>query len=171
MKITKVVAIIVAAVLTIIIAGILLESLRFVHIGTLLPNNSASVPTDNGNIIPEAPSDPVVPRPIGGDKDAHGCLPAAGYTWCEQKQKCLREWEEKCFDRAGGGQVCTQEAKQCSDGSYVSRTLPGCQFAPCPEDKGQMCGGIAGIICPAGFTCKMSGDYPDASGTCVSSQK
>jgi len=36
------------------------------------------------------------PKLIGGDKDAHGCLPAAGYTWCEVKQKCLRSWEEKC---------------------------------------------------------------------------
>jgi len=28
--------------------------------------------------------------------------------------------------------ACTQEAKQCSDGSYVSRTGPNCEFSPCP---------------------------------------
>jgi len=28
--------------------------------------------------------------------------------------------------------ACTQEAKQCPDGSYVSRTGPNCEFAPCP---------------------------------------
>lgn len=33
---------------------------------------------------------------IGGDKDEHGCLIAAGYSWCEVKQKCLRPWEEQC---------------------------------------------------------------------------
>jgi len=33
---------------------------------------------------------------IGGDKDEHGCLIAAGYSWCEIKQKCLRAWEESC---------------------------------------------------------------------------
>jgi len=33
---------------------------------------------------------------IGGDKDEHGCLIAAGYSWCEAKQKCLRIWEEPC---------------------------------------------------------------------------
>ena len=33
---------------------------------------------------------------IGGDKDEHGCLIAAGYSWCEIKQKCLRVWEESC---------------------------------------------------------------------------
>ena len=34
---------------------------------------------------------------IGGDKDEHGCLIAAGYSWCEPKQKCLRTWEEECI--------------------------------------------------------------------------
>jgi hypothetical protein len=33
---------------------------------------------------------------LGGDKDEHGCIGSAGYAWCETKQKCLREWEEKC---------------------------------------------------------------------------
>ena len=28
--------------------------------------------------------------------------------------------------------VCTQEAKQCPDGSYVSKTGPECEFSPCP---------------------------------------
>lgn len=28
--------------------------------------------------------------------------------------------------------MCTQEAKQCADGSYVSRTGPKCEFAQCP---------------------------------------
>jgi len=33
---------------------------------------------------------------------------------------------------------------------------------------GQMCGGIAGIMCPDGETCNMQGKkYPDASGICV----
>lgn len=29
-----------------------------------------------------------------------------------------------------------------------------------------MCGGIAGFPCPAGYKCKLEGDYPDAAGTC-----
>ncbi|MBN1325467.1 hypothetical protein JW977_00595 [Candidatus Falkowbacteria bacterium] len=37
------------------------------------------------------------PMLIGGQKDAHGCLIAAGYSWCEPKQKCLRMWEEDCY--------------------------------------------------------------------------
>lgn len=33
---------------------------------------------------------------LGGDKDEHGCIGSAGYSWCESKQKCLRVWEEDC---------------------------------------------------------------------------
>lgn len=29
--------------------------------------------------------------------------------------------------------VCTQDAKQCPDGSYVGRSGPNCEFAACPE--------------------------------------
>ncbi|MBM4402634.1 MAG: hypothetical protein FJ044_05310, partial [Candidatus Cloacimonetes bacterium] len=29
--------------------------------------------------------------------------------------------------------ACAQDAKQCPDGSYVSRVPPNCSFAPCPE--------------------------------------
>lgn len=33
---------------------------------------------------------------VGGDKDEHGCIGSAGYSWCQEKQKCLRIWEEPC---------------------------------------------------------------------------
>jgi hypothetical protein len=36
--------------------------------------------------------------------------------------------------KSGGNHqtACTQEAKQCPDGSYVSRVAPSCDFAQCP---------------------------------------
>jgi len=40
---------------------------------------------------------------VGNDRDAHGCIGSAGYTWCEVKQKCLRTWEELCVaDQTAG---------------------------------------------------------------------
>lgn len=33
---------------------------------------------------------------VGGDRDIHGCIASAGYSWCEEKKKCLRTWEEPC---------------------------------------------------------------------------
>lgn len=64
-------------------------------------------------------SDSVQPI-LGGDKDEHGCIGSAGYSWCEQKQKCLRIWEESCESttqpaikacRPTGcsGQICADE--------------------------------------------------------------
>jgi len=35
---------------------------------------------------------------IGNETDEHECVLMAGYTWCELKQKCLRDWEELCDD-------------------------------------------------------------------------
>ncbi|MDP3953901.1 MAG: GerMN domain-containing protein [bacterium] len=31
--------------------------------------------------------------------------------------------------------ACTMDAKLCSDGSYVARVSPDCDFAPCPETR------------------------------------
>ena len=33
---------------------------------------------------------------LGSERDIHGCIPSAGYRWCEVTQKCIRPWEEKC---------------------------------------------------------------------------
>ena len=41
-------------------------------------------------------SDQELPVVVGGDRDEHGCIGSAGYSWCEAKQKCLRVWEEDC---------------------------------------------------------------------------
>ena len=31
---------------------------------------------------------------VGNDKDKHGCIPSAGYSWSELLQKCIRPFEE-----------------------------------------------------------------------------
>jgi hypothetical protein len=37
------------------------------------------------------------PPLVGGDKDEHGCLASAGFSWCEVKQQCQRMWETLCI--------------------------------------------------------------------------
>ena len=34
-----------------------------------------------------------IDQPIGGERDEHGCLSAAGYTYDEEVGACLRDWE------------------------------------------------------------------------------
>ena len=55
------------------------------------------------NLLDNKPTDKPINRKeemTGGDRDEHGCIGSAGYTWCEPKKKCLREWEEPCTGQA-----------------------------------------------------------------------
>lgn len=80
-------------------------------------------------------------------------------------------------------QACTEEAKQCPDGSYVGRTGPNCEFAACPEvatttpsntppvvGMGEHCGGFImnAPVCATGLRCEFKVSSPDTGGTCVS---
>jgi len=33
---------------------------------------------------------------VGNDRDAHGCIGSAGYSYCEAKASCIRVWESYC---------------------------------------------------------------------------
>lgn len=62
----------------------------------------------------------------------------AGYPVAESYPRQCQTPDGRNFveELTGGtGRVCTQEAKQCPNGSYVSRTGPNCEFAPCPESE------------------------------------
>jgi len=63
---------------------------------SLIKNELPENTTTNSNESPETNNndEPI----IGGETDEYGCLIAAGYSWCQPKQKCLRIWEEKCTE-------------------------------------------------------------------------
>ncbi|MFH1712471.1 MAG: hypothetical protein ABH846_04540 [Patescibacteria group bacterium] len=53
--------------------------------------------TPDGQSFTEVITDDLVnDQIIGGDTDEHDCLIAAGYSWCEYKQTCIRVWEKIC---------------------------------------------------------------------------
>ncbi len=111
-----------------------------------------------------------VGRVYVGNLDVNAELVRQGYAWVYRKyakDKSLYRWEEEARESRRGlwasdhpippwewrrgkktvkkdAIVCTMDAKQCPDGSWVSRKPPGCQFAPCPgEDQ----------TSPGQFTC------------------
>ena len=45
--------------------------------------------------VPVAPVVSEVPeaKMTGSDRDAHGCIPSAGYAWCVRTTQCERPWE------------------------------------------------------------------------------
>jgi eight-cysteine-cluster-containing protein len=53
--------------------------------------------------------------------------------------------------------------------SPISPIITQTQISPIPHitSSPKFCGGIAGVICPAGYYCKYDGKYPDAGGTCL----
>ena len=104
---------------------------------------------------------------VGNDSDSHGCRASAGYSWCEQKQKCLRIWEENCTSTAPPV-ACTTEAKICPDGSAVGRQGPNCEFAPCPQSNSTLPANYTlygkitiGPLCPV-EPCNRTFDYSGA---------
>ena len=104
---------------------------------------------------------------IGGDRDEHGCIGSAGYTWCASKQKCLRTWEEECPDvdmnedlcRSAGGNWnnCSNKCRIDNQGKESVACTMQCE-ALCE------CGGLAGFGCPKSYTCKLPGGIADALG-------
>ncbi len=78
--------------------------IALVFAGCVQPTQPAE-PTTTPEVTPVSTpaATPDAPPLIGGDKDEHGCIGSAGYTWCEPKQKCLREWEEPCEEPLIGG--------------------------------------------------------------------
>jgi len=67
----------------------------FAAFGCVETQTQAPTATLAPTVAPTAAPSPS-PSLIGGETDEHGCLVAAGYSWCEEKQKCLRSWEENC---------------------------------------------------------------------------
>lgn len=60
-------------------------------------STNSSADTAPAETVSKIGSDTLINRPLlGGDRDEHGCIPSAGYVWCEKLQKCVRPWETPC---------------------------------------------------------------------------
>jgi len=53
----------------------------------------------------------------GSDRDAHGCLPSAGYRWCKAMSKCIRPWEEHVHSESDFVGKCTKSTPSVLVGS------------------------------------------------------
>ncbi|WP_429551992.1 hypothetical protein [Paraburkholderia sp. MM5477-R1] len=63
-----------------------------------------------------AASPPGIPSPVvGADRDAHGCIGSAGYSWCESTHQCERPWE--LARQKGFALSAEQFAHYCTVGS------------------------------------------------------
>lgn len=84
---------------------------QFTSLGDFL--NSILKPADhipdfeNEGTLPESEGDESTDSPVimvGGDRDDNDCITSAGYTWCEKKNECVRqwmldgEWDDECTE-------------------------------------------------------------------------
>jgi len=65
-------------------------------------------------------------QPIGGQRDEHGCLGPAGYSWNSDIGACIREWELD-DDQRRAADLAVRHAKP----SYAT-TIVGVDVARCP---------------------------------------
>ena len=94
--------------------------------------------------------------PLGGQKDDNNCLAAAGYTWCESSQSCIRQWVTPCEDNYNDCNDCLSRQRNgeniacptncdlisikdpCSSGCPPPFPCPApgpdCEFTPPPKD-------------------------------------
>jgi len=71
---------------------------------------------------------PPAPTPMpGSDRDAYGCIPSAGYTWCADLNQCIRPWETNCtFESAGTGDDMMPGSDRDSHGCIGSAGYTWC---------------------------------------------
>lgn len=68
----------------------------FRHIATILAVSAVAacgIKSINSENMGHAHALPDTPTRVGGDRDAHNCIPSAGYTWSQTLNRCVRIWE------------------------------------------------------------------------------
>ena len=127
--------------------------------------------SNNVKTTPLSPVPNIENNLVGSDKDSHGCIGSAGYSWCAVKNKCLRVWEEKCevapISTTTNSVVCTMDAMMCPDGTYVGRSAPDCKFI-CPSVSDKCVeGDVKRYTCPNGSQVNWCGCSETGSFTCI----
>lgn len=56
------------------------------------PVITAGHPNEAQLVLKRVGAQPPVSTP-GADRDEHGCIRSAGYSWCAKERKCVRPWE------------------------------------------------------------------------------
>jgi len=53
---------------------------------------------------------------VGGDVDKQGCIPSAGYRWCDDMSSCIRPWEHGMDSASAFASKCERSAakRQCN---------------------------------------------------------
>lgn len=103
------------------------------------PSASSSGSTGGGSAA--IPAGANARQIVGGDKDEHGCIGSAGYTWCESKKACIRSWETECPE--------TTNTNSCPQ-----LTSPSPELEEKCKAEGKTLGKVTKDGCVVGYECR-----------------
>ncbi|MCB9639553.1 MAG: hypothetical protein H6728_02815 [Myxococcales bacterium] len=87
-----------------------------------------------------------------------------------QSRLCTKLYSPVCADtpapKGTHGNLCEFKAHVRSGAGEDGQFKGHWDVGAC-DAEGQFCGGIAGLPCPEGYNCVLSGSYPDAGGSCT----
>jgi len=66
-------------------------------------------------------------KPIGGERDVHGCLTPAGYSWDDEIKACLRPWEIKDESQRIAAKIAVEYVGQSKGLTVVQVDVRKCQ--------------------------------------------
>ncbi|MCB9362618.1 hypothetical protein H6504_04230 [Candidatus Woesearchaeota archaeon] len=89
--------------------------------------------TEDGKLFVREIAEPV----IGGDKDEHGCLVPAGFSWNSSLGACVREWELDAEARQAVELVVSTSDEQLTIVSAVEKDCDGCYDVVVEAPDGQ----------------------------------
>lgn len=103
------------------IKGIQIYWVDFKSASGKIDRKAAKIEVVNISPTPRATPSSCQPRPACLDLKPRCLLPEPADGWCPTLSPSTLS-----------PRACTEEAKLCPDGSYIGRTGPNCEFAPCP---------------------------------------
>jgi hypothetical protein len=77
---------------------------------------------------------------VGADRDEHGCILSAGYSWCEATSSCIRSWEHGISNEEDFAKMCTPQSRTVAVGGDADKH--GCR----PSAGFQWCKSLSSCI-------------------------
>merc|ERR1712238_391161 len=75
---------------------------------------------------------PIIP---GGDRDQHGCIGSAGYSWCDSLKECIRTFDTTCPPVNPGGDVDQYGCRGSAGYSYCPSSKTCERYYDCRDHQ------------------------------------
>lgn len=83
-----------------IAAAVVSSCLVFFHLNpaSAVVIDAGATPEDVASVVGPGRRRTLVAKKKGSDRDEHGCITSAGYSWCASLDKCIRPFDTECLN-------------------------------------------------------------------------